>query len=231
MNKKFFLPLCIAACHIPIFFLHFPTQKQPKKRESNIAVRTIHLIEEVKTPPAISSSTKELPSPKKKKVTQKKVATKNRKKQATLAKKKVAQKKTVSKRPKQPRKKRAIQKDLGKSLVSKAVRGKKIVRKTKNGSSTKKSTKNDAGKEQREYNQYLQTVVSALKDSLTLPETGRVKLTITVSEQGKIVKIVSLLVESENNLAYLKENLAKMTLPAYAKKENRTFTIVFCDEK
>lgn len=242
MNNNLFLPLFIAVCHIPIFLLQFPDQKLAKKVQPKIAVHTIHLMEE--GPPSTSLSTMKAAAPpptsKPKEVTKKqvkpkpKVVAKKQVRPKPKPKKKriIATKKTPAKKTPPTQKKKNLQKALSKTLNSKQPRNKQVATaQNKNGSSGKKTIKKDAGKEQTEYNQYLQTVVLALQECLTLPEAGKVKLAITVSEQGKIIKIVSLLAESENNLEYLKENLTKIALPSYAKKENRTFTIVFCDEK
>jgi hypothetical protein len=143
---------------------------------------------------------------KKKKIITKEAPPKKKNKKAILSKKK-------------------IQKRLSKSLASKKPRA------LKRGAPIKKTTKNDAGKEQSEYNKYLQEVAAILSNTLTLPEAGKVKLSITIRPGGTVSKITSLTSESACNLAYLEEHLAKILLPKYSKKEDRTFTIVFSDEK
>ena len=219
MNRNISLPLFIALCHIPIFFLHFSEIHKKPLPKKKIIVHTIHLLEEpVKTPTYTkkSASKQVVKAPPKKKAPTNKVP----KRKKVIAKKAPPKKKPVKKLSK-----KKIQNKLNKSLASAKPHyvGKK--------SPAKKNTKNDAGKEKSEYNKYLQTVAGILRDALTLPEKGKVKLTITTSPLGKISKIVTQSSESACNLSYLEENLAKLTLPKYKKKEDRIFTIVFCDEK
>ncbi|MCH9617744.1 MAG: hypothetical protein SP4CHLAM5_06890 [Chlamydiia bacterium] len=210
MNNKAILPLFIAICHIPIFLLQFENRKAPILPKKKITINTIHLLEE--HPKQIVTA--RMPAPKK---TVKKVARK---------KKKIIAKKAPAKKKKKPiLSKKKIQKKLSKSLASKKPRALKRL------TPIKKTTKNDAGKEQSEYNKYLQEVAAILSDTLTLPETGKVKLSITIRPGGTVSKITSLSSESACNLAYLEEHLAKILLPKYSKKEDRTFTIVFSDEK
>jgi outer membrane biosynthesis protein TonB len=99
------------------------------------------------------------------------------------------------------------------------------------GQPLKKIVKNDAGNAQREYNDYLHSIFEILSDSLTLPEQGKVKLAITVGGDGKVVKIETLLSKSALNLSYLQQNVINLQFPKYTKKEDRTFTILFSDEK
>lgn len=222
MNKNLRLPFLIAILHVPIFFIRVTEPKIKPLPKKKIHITTIHLLEE---PPAPTSA-----------IRKESVASK-----APLKipiKKKVVKKPTPKPKPKPKPKakikpkisKKKIQKNLNKSLSQKKVlsKGKKTPLKHLG---TKKTTKKDAGKAQSEYNTYLQKVAGILSDNLTLPEIGKVKLSLTIRPNGKVVKIVSLLSESSLNLSYLEEHLSQIQLPSYAKQEDRTFTIVFSDEK
>lgn len=224
MNKRYFLPTFIALCHIPIFLLRFPEKKPVQKVQKKIAINTIHLLHEVPAKTMDTAISYAKPKMKKSAPPSKKKRVQKKAKPKKLARKKNTKKKIQKALKKSLAQKKPHSKSKQNTKTFKAGKKKSLVGK-------KKNTKKDAGKGQREYNQYLQTVVQTLKDSLTLPEAGKVKLAITVSETGKIIKIVSLFSESASNLTYLKEYLPALSLPKYAKKENRTFTIVFCDEK
>ena len=77
---------------------------------------------------------------------------------------------------------------------------------------------------------YLETISSQLRQWLTLPEKGAVKLTITVQANGKIGNIKPVSHESEKNLEYLVLVLEAIQLPVFGKNEEITFTITFCDD-
>lgn len=237
MINRAYLPLFIAICHIPIFFLQFEEKKAPKLPKKKIAIHTIHLLEEPRKKMLCSTIQKPIhtAAPAVKKNPPKKVAPKKAPPKKAIVKKaplkKPTPKKRVVKKPAAIKKaapilsKKNIQKKLTQTLSSKKPHA------PQKGPLIKKTTKNDAGKGKSEYNQYLQAVAQVLSDTLTLPEQGKVKLSITIRPSGKVSKIVSLSSESAYNLAYLEEHLAKIILPKYSKKEDRTFTIVFSDEK
>ncbi len=92
------------------------------------------------------------------------------------------------------------------------------------------STSKEQGIEGKEKHSYLQQISSSLKEWLTLPEKGVVKLTITVQANGKIVNIELLSSESEKNLHYLKTVLPGIKLPSFEENKEITFTITFCDD-
>lgn len=218
MKDSIKLPLFIALCHIPIFFIqihHVAKKKEPHKK---IQINTINLIQEkpVHTykKETLAASAKPLPTP---------------------PKKEPAVKKQPPKKPKKTISKTKIQKKLNKTLAKPKVAcktaNKKQATKPQTQSVAKKGTKKSAEKIENEYNQYLSKVFELLSDELTLPEKGKVKLEITVRPSGSVAKIVSVLSESDENLSYLQENIKGMRFPPYTKKEDRTFTIVFSDEK
>ncbi len=209
MSKSIFLPLFISLCHIPFFLIevHSNSHKPPKKEK--IVVNTIHLIEE----PTFTTSISQLaPSVIHEPLPPTKAPTPPPKKNIAKISKKT------------------IQKSIGKTLNKKQP-----AKKTSPTTSLKKGNenkfgKNDAVKSESEYTKYLGQITELLQQHLTLPESGKVKLVITLEPNGKVVKIRSLLSESEANLNYLLKNIKEITFPTYTKKEDRIFTIVFCDE-
>ena len=70
-----------------------------------------------------------------------------------------------------------------------------------------------------------------LGDSLTLPEQGKIKLSLVFDNNGAINKIETLFSESQANLDYLKKNIKKLKFPKFNTQEHRSFTILFDNEK
>ena len=219
MKKAYKLPLFITFCHLPILFIQIHHAKKKNPPRKKIIINTINLLEEkpfvayqqeAKTSIAKKPSFKPKAKPKLKKAPSKKIVKKVKSKPT----KKIAKKKIQ----------KAINKSLNKTKIATKTNKNKNLK-------TKKSTKKDAGKAQSEYNLYLSMVSDLLAEALTLPEKGRVKLKLTIRPNGKVAKIVTLLSESNDNLAYLQTNLSTLSFPAYKKQEDRTFTIVFSDEK
>jgi len=82
---------------------------------------------------------------------------------------------------------------------------------------------------------YLSLLVQSLRETLELPEDGRVRVQVTVLKSGRVEKVQVLYAESENNKCYLERELIHMTLPPFsdelAGKMQHTFTLNFCHEK
>jgi len=77
---------------------------------------------------------------------------------------------------------------------------------------------------------YLQSICALLEDHLTLPESGIVKLTITVQANGKIGMVKEVSSESRKNLVYLKEMLENFSFPSPDGEKEVEFTITFCGD-
>ena len=210
MKQSIYLPIFISLLHFPILFFNMndPVKEKPPRKQ--IVIKTIHLLDEPIYKPAEQKfvAVKEQNQPFKEPVKPAKVSVK-----------------PVIAKPVLKISKKNLQKKLQQSIAKS-----KSTPKAKEGTS-KKIVKNDAGNVQREYNEYLQQIFEILSDSLTLPEQGKVKLVITVGGDGKVIKIETLSSESSLNLSYLQQNVCNLTFPKYTKKEDRTFTIVFTDEK
>jgi len=77
---------------------------------------------------------------------------------------------------------------------------------------------------------YFETISAIFRQSLTLPESGAVKVTITVQPNGEIVNIEPVLTESDANFRYLENTLPHLRLPAPSGASNVSITITFCEE-
>jgi hypothetical protein len=223
MNNSIKLPLIVALCHLPILFIHINSKPKPQEKKKKIVINTIKILDE-KPLIAYNIESSRPPAAKPKRTSNPKPKPKKKPKVVT---KKIA-KKAPKKTPKKKISKKKIQKALNKSLAKSKVVSKKGVKKA---APSKKVTKKDAGKDQSEYNLFLSDVFNLLAESLELPEKGKVKLSITVRSNGSVAKLVSISSESDENLDYLLSNLKSLSFPTYTKKEDRTFTIVFSDEK
>ena len=87
--------------------------------------------------------------------------------------------------------------------------------------------------DKKEETDYFISLAHALKEALELPEQGEVKLELTVSCMGRVLKLRILQALSENNRRYLELNLPQMSLPPFSedlKNESaHTFTLTFCN--
>lgn len=87
--------------------------------------------------------------------------------------------------------------------------------------------------DKKEKTDYFVTLAHALKEGLELPEQGEVKLELTVSKTGRVLKLHILYAQSEKNRRYLELNLPQMSLPPFSeelKHENaHLFTLTFCN--
>jgi hypothetical protein len=77
---------------------------------------------------------------------------------------------------------------------------------------------------------YLHSICTLLEEQLTLPESGIVKLTITVQANGKLGMVKEISSESARNLRYLKEMLETFSFPSPDGKKEVEFTITFCGD-
>ncbi len=82
--------------------------------------------------------------------------------------------------------------------------------------------------------QYRDNLVAFLQNELKLPEIGSVTLKLSLQANGKVLQVIILSSESENNKAYLEGLLPNMEFPMFGKelgqKKNHTFTLTFCNE-
>ncbi|WP_316359587.1 hypothetical protein [Candidatus Neptunichlamydia sp. REUL1] len=87
--------------------------------------------------------------------------------------------------------------------------------------------------DKKEETDYFISLAHALKEELELPELGEVKLELTVSHTGQVLKLRILQALSEKNRRYLELNLPRLRLPPFSedlKNENaHTFTLTFCN--
>ena len=80
---------------------------------------------------------------------------------------------------------------------------------------------------------YSISLAHSLKEGLELPEIGEVKLRLTVSQRGRVLKVDILSAASIKNRRYLEFNLPNIPLPPFSedlKNESaHTFTLHFCN--
>ncbi|MBM3192640.1 MAG: hypothetical protein FJZ59_00205 [Chlamydiae bacterium] len=84
--------------------------------------------------------------------------------------------------------------------------------------------------EKESFPSYMEATFDIFRSLLVLPEKGRVKLTLTVTADGKIDKITKESSESQKNLDYLLDLLPHLTLPPLEKNQETTFTVLFTNE-
>lgn len=95
--------------------------------------------------------------------------------------------------------------------------------------------KNDnlAGKGQESIT-YEMAIASFLRQWLKLPEYGSVKVSLTLSPDGKVVKLRTLTSESELNRHFVEERIPRLIFPVagnnLAKQSNKTLTLVLQNE-
>lgn len=80
---------------------------------------------------------------------------------------------------------------------------------------------------------YEQSLVGCLKESLDLPEFGEVKIELTLSINGDMMKLRVLESQSEKNKTYLEKNLKLMKFPPFgglSSDKKRTFILTFCND-
>lgn len=80
---------------------------------------------------------------------------------------------------------------------------------------------------------YQESLVEHLKETLDLPEFGQVKIELTLTVKGEVLKLRVLTSESEKNRTYLEKNLQSMKFPPLEASTNegkRTFVLTFCNE-
>ncbi len=79
---------------------------------------------------------------------------------------------------------------------------------------------------------YQESLIRCLRESLDLPELGEVKMEITLSKDGSVLKLRVLATESEKNRSYLEKNLQVIKFPPFDVNEDsrKTFVLTFCNE-
>ncbi|MCH9630134.1 MAG: hypothetical protein S4CHLAM37_01270 [Chlamydiia bacterium] len=79
---------------------------------------------------------------------------------------------------------------------------------------------------------YTDLLVSHLKNTLSLPGYGTVKLKLTLNSSGIIEKMVVSTSDSEVNRMYLEKHLSSLTFPKFTDelsgKKSHTFSLTFC---
>ena len=76
---------------------------------------------------------------------------------------------------------------------------------------------------------FVRMLTEHLEQSLHLPDFGEVKIALTLQENGTVIKVVVLKVESEKNRRYLEAHLPLLKFPHLKQKQN-TFILTFCNE-
>jgi hypothetical protein len=79
---------------------------------------------------------------------------------------------------------------------------------------------------------FQESLIRALKESLTLPDFGEVKIELTLRHDGSVEKLKVLSAHSEKNRKYLETNLSTLKFPSLlsSKEKELTFVITFCNE-
>ncbi|MCB1107589.1 MAG: hypothetical protein KDK76_05800 [Chlamydiia bacterium] len=87
--------------------------------------------------------------------------------------------------------------------------------------------------DRKEKTDYVVSLAQVLKEGLELPEHGVVKLELTVSQSGRVLKLQVLHTASEKNKRYLELNLPQISLPPFNEElkneSEHTFTLTFCN--
>lgn len=85
-----------------------------------------------------------------------------------------------------------------------------------------------------ESSDYISILTEHLHASLHLPDFGEVKIELTLQQDGTVAKLRVLKAESQQNRKYLESHLPLLKFPhlsgAFAKKNEHTFTLTFCNE-
>ena len=81
---------------------------------------------------------------------------------------------------------------------------------------------------------YIESIVSHLRRSLTLPELGAVKIQLRLRQDGSVIKLNVLNSESKENKRYLETHLPLLHFPrfeeALAGKKEHEFIVTFVNE-
>lgn len=82
--------------------------------------------------------------------------------------------------------------------------------------------------------EYASLLVSHLKDTLSLPGSGTVKIKLTLSHTGSIERLAVISSDSEVNRLYLEKHLYDLSFPSFTKElshlKSHTFSLTFCSE-
>ena len=81
---------------------------------------------------------------------------------------------------------------------------------------------------------YQELLVTALRDQLTLPGSGKVTIELTLTKKGEFEMVNVVSSESESNKSYLIEHLKEAFFPPFTKDiheaSNQTFLLTFCND-
>lgn len=81
---------------------------------------------------------------------------------------------------------------------------------------------------------YQDILISFLKKSLQLPAFGSVKLSMTISKEGRLASLKVLFSDSEINRLFLQEKLETLIYPLFTKEllqsSEQTFELTFCSQ-
>lgn len=81
---------------------------------------------------------------------------------------------------------------------------------------------------------YYGLLTSKLRSSLQLPEMGQVKISLTLDQTGKVIKVQSLGSKSPLNVIYIESNVPSISFPPFGKsfgnEKEHTFIITFTNE-
>ena len=241
------LTLSVTLIHVSLLML-FSTSSSPKPLEVKkpIKVQTIKLLPMPILTPVITTAKEQKAEEKETKVH--KEAPKVETEKPKVQKVNTTQKKITPQQSHSKELLKKIDKTLTKVEKKAPIQQKPTSKKTTEKATKKKSTKEVAPKkstneaivslspkvgelqENTFLTNYLTGVVDIFKMNLTLPEKGRVKVTITVQPNGKIDTIKVISSESDLNLDYLIKVLPVINLPPFQKPNDIAFTITFCDD-
>lgn len=81
---------------------------------------------------------------------------------------------------------------------------------------------------------YSSSLIEYLQDQLRLPDTGDVKIELTLRRDGSVESVKVLSAQSEKNRKRLEENLPKLQFPPFPKEEkekkSKVFILTFCND-
>lgn len=213
MEKR--ILIFVLSLHFAWLILAFPFKSPPPTKKPTKVVVSTKIIAPKKKEVIQTSLPKAAPSSKPKAKPQKKTATK-----------------PLTKAAPKPSKATELLKELESNMTN-------IESKLKNVRETKPLTIDSIQIEQWEetsnpvnnQDSYFEMITAIFRQSLTLPEFGAVKVTITVQPNGEIVNIQSVLTKSEVNFRYLEKTLPHLKLPAPPGASDLSITITFCEQQ
>jgi hypothetical protein len=94
----------------------------------------------------------------------------------------------------------------------------------------KKPTLSSSSKKTSENNDsYIYSILALFQEKLLLPESGLVKISLTINTQGQIHNLHITESKSAVNCRYLQEILPSLNLPPTPDKKMRSYALCFCD--